>query len=73
MHVAAMRSSNAGALNPHPHPAPLTESTNSFLLDSPMLFRATSTSFCPGRQLTQLLRECETALATCAHSRRQGP
>lgn len=43
----------------------LTESTRSFLLDSPMLFKATSTSFCPGRQFTQLFKEWDTALATC--------
>jgi hypothetical protein len=35
----------------------LTESTSSFLLASPMLFKATSTSFCPGRQFTQLFSE----------------
>lgn len=62
-----------GALTPETSPVPespsrpqlLTESTSSFLLDSPMLFKATSTSFCPGRQFTQLFNECETALATC--------
>lgn len=43
----------------------LTESTSSFLLDSPILFKATSTSFCPGRQFTQLFKEWDTAFATC--------
>ena len=42
----------------------LTMSTSSFLLASPMLLRAMSTSFWPGRQFTQLFRECDTALAT---------
>lgn len=42
----------------------LTASIRSFLLASPMLFSAMSTSFWPGRQLTQLFREWETALAT---------
>lgn len=42
-----------------------TMSTSSFLEASPMLLRAMSTSFWPGRQFTQLFRECETALATC--------
>lgn len=42
---------------PLPKPTALTESTSSFLLDSPMLFKATSTSFCPGKQFTQLFRE----------------
>lgn len=44
--------------------AGLTMSTSSFLLASPMLLRAMSTSFWPGRQFTQLFRECDTALAT---------
>ena len=42
----------------------LTVSTSSFLLASPMLRRAMSTSFWPGRQFTQLFREWDTALAT---------
>ena len=42
----------------------LTLSTISLLLASPMLRRAMSTSFWPGRQFTQLLREWDTALAT---------
>lgn len=42
----------------------LTVSISSFLLASPMLLRAMSTSFWPGRQLTQLFREWDTALAT---------
>lgn len=41
-----------------------TISTSSFLLASPMLLRAMSTSFWPGRQFTQLFSECDTALAT---------
>lgn len=42
----------------------LTFSTSNFLLASPMLLRAMSTSFCPGKQFTQLFREWETAFAT---------
>ncbi len=41
-----------------------TFSTSNFLLASPMLLRAMSTSFCPGKQFTQLFREWETAFAT---------
>lgn len=44
--------------------AGLTMSTSSFLLASPMLLRAMSTSFWPGKQFTQLFKECDTALAT---------
>lgn len=38
-----------------------------------MLFKATSTSFCPGRQFTQLFKEWETALATWIRGGREAP
>lgn len=52
-----------------PAPAQLTESASSLLLASPTMRMAASTSRCPGRQLTQRLRACDTALATCREAK----
>lgn len=43
----------------------LTELASSFLLASPTVLIALSTSLCPGRQFTLLFRAWDTALATC--------
>lgn len=57
-----------------PTPAQLTESASSLLLASPTMRMAASTSRCPGRQLTQRFRACDTALATCGEAKSgQGP
>lgn len=53
-----------------PAPAQLTESESSLLLASPTMRMAASTSLCPGRQLTQRFRACDTALATCREVKR---
>lgn len=52
-----------------PAPTQLTESASSLLLASPTMRMAASTSRCPGRQLTQRLRACDTALATCREAK----
>lgn len=53
-----------------PAPAQLTESESSLLLASPTMRMAASTSRCPGRQLTQRFRACDTALATFREAKR---
>lgn len=53
-----------------PAPAQLTESESSLLLASPTMRIAASTSRCPGRQLTQRFRACDTALATFRKAKR---